>query len=91
MVGGRLGAPQFQEGASGSPPVSGGGGGRLGAPVHRSALQNRGRAPLCVSESFLILGTLGNVSPEAPEPPGRRERGGCVPDPGGRVLVEHWF
>ena len=74
-------APQFQEGA----------GGLLGTPLHWSALQNRGRAPLCVSESFLILGTLGNVSPEAPEPPGRRERGGRIPDLGGRVPVEHWF
>ena len=91
-MGGASGSPLIQEGASGSPPVSGGGegtGGRLGAPLHRSVLQNRGRAPLCVSESFLILGMLGNVSPEAPEPPGRRELGRRVPDPGGRVPVEH--
>ena len=73
-MGGRLGAPGVWRG-------------RVGSPLHRSALQNRGRIPLCVSQSFLILGTLGNVSPGALEPPGRRERGGRVPDPGGRVPV----
>ena len=60
-------------------------------PTSGASLRARRRAPSCVSWSFSFLGAWGNVSGGAPKPPGRGERGGRAPDPGGRVSVEHWF
>jgi hypothetical protein len=55
----------------------------------RIKMKDKGNATFTIRER---PGSIwGNVPPRVPPSRGRGERVPCVPHPGGRVPVEHWF